>query len=56
MQETNKGLQASVNKMTGELMTARQRVTELESQSSGSTGYIIVIIILIILMIIGFSM
>ena len=53
MQETNKGLQASVTKMTTELMTAKQRVTELESQKPSNTGYIIAIIVLIILAIIG---
>ena len=53
MQETNKGLQASVTKMTTELMTAKQRVTELESQKPSNTGYIIAIIVLIILGIIG---
>lgn len=35
-------------------MTAKQRVTELESQKPSNTGYIIVIVILIILAIIGF--
>lgn len=54
MQETNKGLQTSVTKITNELMTAKQRVTELESQKPSNTGYIIVIVILIILAIIGF--
>ena len=53
MQETNKGLQTSVTKMTNELMTARQRVTELENQKPNNTGYIVAIIILIILAIIG---
>ena len=53
MQETNKGLQASVTKMTTELMTAKQRVTELESQKPSNTGYIIAIIVLIIWAIIG---
>lgn len=54
MQETNKGLQASVTKMTNELMTAKQRVTELESQKPSNSGYIIAIVVLIILAIIGF--
>lgn len=54
MQETNKGLQASVTKMTNELMTAKQRVTELENQKPSNSGYIIVIVVLIILAIIGF--
>ena len=54
MQETNKGLQASVTKMTNELMTAKQRVTELENQKPSNTGYIIAIVVLIILAIIGF--
>lgn len=54
MQETNKGLQASVTKMTTELMTAKQRVTELESQKPSNTGYVIAIVVLIILAIIGF--
>lgn len=54
MQETNKGLQASVTKITSELMAARQRVIELESQKPSNTGYIIAIVILVILAIIGF--
>ena len=54
MQETNKGLQASVTKMTNELMTAKQRVTELENQKPSNTGYVIAIVVLIILAIIGF--
>jgi hypothetical protein len=53
MQETNKRLQASVTKMTNELMTAKQRVTELESRKPSTIGYIIVIILLLILAIIG---
>lgn len=56
MQETNKELQSSVNKMTTELLAAKQRVTELESQKPTNTGYIIAIIILVILAIIGFIM
>ena len=56
MQETNKGLQTSVSKMTNELMAAKQRVMELESQKPGNTGYLIAIIILIILAIIGFAL
>lgn len=54
MQETNKGLQTSVTKMTNDLMKARQRVTELESQKPSTAGYIIVIVMLIIVAIIGF--
>ena len=56
MQETNKGLQASVSKMTNELMAAKQRVTELEGQKPNNTGYIVVIIVLIILAALGFIM
>ena len=56
MQETNKGLQASVSKMTKELMAAKQRVTELEGQKPNNTGYIVVIIVLIILAALGFIM
>lgn len=54
MQETNKSLQTNITKMTGELMSARQRVSELENQKSNTTGYVIAIVILIILAIIGF--
>ena len=56
MQETNKGLQASVSKMTKELMAAKQRVTELEGQKPNNTGYIVVIFVLIILAALGFIM
>lgn len=54
MQEANKGLQASVTQITSELMAARQRVAELQSQKPSDTGYIIAIVILVILAIIGF--
>ena len=54
MQETNKGLQASVTKMTNELMSARQKISELESQKPSTTGYIVAIVILVILVLIGF--
>ena len=53
MQETNSGLQASMTKMTNELMASKQRVTELESHKPSNTGYIVAIIVLIILAIIG---
>ena len=53
---TNKGLQASVSKMTNELMAAKQRVTELEGQKPNNTGYIVVIFVLIILAALGFIM
>lgn len=54
MQETNKGLQASVTKMTNELVTARQKISELENQKPSTTGYIVAIVILAILVMIGF--
>lgn len=54
MQETNKGLQASVTKMTNELMTAREKISELENQKPSTTGYIVAIVILVILALIGF--
>lgn len=54
MQETNKGLQASVTKMTNELMNARQKITELESQKLSTTDSFVAIVILVILTIIEF--
>lgn len=56
MQEANKGLQASITKLANELMAAKQRVTELESEKTTNIGYIIAIVILIILAVIGFVM
>ena len=56
MQETNKGLQASVSKITNELMAAKQRVIELEGQKPNNIGYIVVIFVLIILAALGFIM
>lgn len=54
MQETNKGLQASVTKMTNELVMARQKISELESRKPSTISYIVAIVILLILVIIGF--
>ena len=54
MQEANQKLQASITKSNNELLTAKQRVTELESKKPSNTGYVITIVVLIILAILGF--